>query len=421
MDDRIRQLIDAAKSKFGLNSYFLHNYSFERDVNIYNETVYRLCMEWLPEHMAEKEDDGSNPEGTAAIEVDLKTGRYKSVIFVMGKTYAENGTAFREGKRDDVIKWVEAETGLAYGEQFILVKEEGGRLLFKGCLNGIEYFPSGMIECELDEKGNLILFSVHGEFPPMEMAEKERYDLSLEKIEHIGKKQFKLLHFPSFEDEKIFPIYAMEEVFITNDGKTTIPFEPFVNEGLIRSEIGHILEWEEDLGTKFIRKEIDWSETVTAEQAFVFEPSPDTMPISIDEKEQCINEVRNLLRQEYPNDSGKWMLKTVFRDKGYIHAVLKREEQNSVIFQRKLNVFIDPKSLKAVNYIDNGFLLEAAGHFEKGEEIKIHKEEAFEKAKPFITLKPVYVFDFEKKRYILCGKLDCRFAIKASNGEAVEL
>ena len=73
MDSRIQELIDMTRIKFGLDHYYLQRHSFRRYVNIFNETVYRFGMEWFPIHVTEQEDDGSNPEGTAVIEVNLNT------------------------------------------------------------------------------------------------------------------------------------------------------------------------------------------------------------------------------------------------------------------------------------------------------------------------------------------------------------
>lgn len=55
------------------------------------------------------------------------------------------------------------------------------------------------------------------------------------------------------------------------------------------------------------------------------------------------------------------------------------------------------------------------------DEIKVTKEKAFEQLKDFIQLTPYYVYDFEEGYYVLCGKLDCQYAVKACNGEIVEL
>lgn len=94
MDSRIQDLIDMTRIKFGLHHYYLHRHSFRRDVSIFNETVYRFGMEWFPNQVIEQEDDGSNPEGTAVIEVNLNTSKFESAIFVMGNTYAKDGVTF---------------------------------------------------------------------------------------------------------------------------------------------------------------------------------------------------------------------------------------------------------------------------------------------------------------------------------------
>ena len=41
--------------------------------------------------------------------------------------------------------------------------------------------------------------------------------------------------------------------------------------------------------------------------------------------------------RQYPNDTGKWVLQTLHRDNGYIHATLKASKQDYRVFQRKIN------------------------------------------------------------------------------------
>ena len=36
-------------------------------------------------------------------------------------------------------------------------------------------------------------------------------------------------------------------------------------------------------------------------------------------------------------------------------------------------------------------------------------------------LKPYYVYDFEHKQYVLCGKIDCQYGVNAGNGEVISL
>ena len=334
MDSRIQELIDMTRIKFGLHHYYLQRHSFSRYVNIFNETVYRFEMEWFPNHVTEQEDDGSNPEGTASIEINVKSRKFESAIFVMGKTYAEDGIMFANHNTEDIIKWVEDETGLTYGEQFQIHKEEEGEVHFKECIDGVAVSPSGSIEVKFDQEGKLTFFAVHGQFPSKEIVKEETYLLSFEKLEHLAKEQLKLLEYPSFQQKKLFPVYAVEEVYVTNDQMTKIPFEIFVD---VRSylQIDKTIYWDKPINGSFDRKELSWIEDVSAETAFSCEPSPDSFPISKIEQEKCVIAVNDFLRQEYPKDSGNWILKTLHRDKGYIHAILRANKQDNRVFQRK--------------------------------------------------------------------------------------
>lgn len=419
MDVRIQELIDFTKTKFGLDNYYLQRHQFYRSVNIFNETDYILSMEWFPNH-ALQEDDGSNPEGTASIEIDLKSRKFKSAIFVMGKSYAKDGVMFANLHTKDIIKWVEDETGLTYGKQFQIYKEDEGEIHFKECISGIDVSPSGSIEVKFNQEGQLTFFAVNGQFPTMEMIIKETYSLSFEKVERIANEQLKLIEFPSFEQKKIFPVYAVEEIYVMNDQTSTIPFE-FIVDVRAFLQIDKTLNWDKPTNQSFDRKEISWIEDITTEQAFSFEPSPDSYPILKTEQEKCVTAVHDFLRQEYPKDSGKWILKTLHRDKGYIHAILRTNKQDNRVFQRKLMIMIDAKNLQAVNYMDNKPMLEIYDQFQVSDKVAITKEEAYEKLKSLFELKPYYVYDFKQKQYVLCGKLDCQYGVNASNGEVIAL
>ena len=92
-----------------------------------------------------------------------------------------------------------------------------------------------------------------------------------------------------------------------------------------------------------------------------------------------------------------------------------------MLFQRKLMIMIDAKSLQVVNYMDNKPMLEIFDQFQAPDKVTVTKEEAFEKMKELFELKPYYVYDFEQKQYVLCGKLDCHYGVNASNGEVIAL
>jgi hypothetical protein len=71
--------------------------------------------------------------------------------------------------------------------------------------------------------------------------------------------------------------------------------------------------------------------------------------------------------------------------------------------------------------MDNDFLIEMFRSYPKSEDNIVIKDEAFQYIRPYIELTPVYVYNAERKKYILCGKLDSQFGVSAVHGEIVEL
>lgn len=420
MDSQLKKLIDLAKTTFGLNHYYLQSHEFYRSVNSFNETVYTLSMEWFPNHITVHEDDETNPDGAAYIEINVKSRKFKRANFVGDISYADDGVKFSHLNMEDIIKWIEDKTGLMYGKQFQLKREEKGELTFMACHDGVDVLPPGYIDINFNEEGKLTLFSIHGQFPSKELIKEENYSLSLDQLEDLKMEQLKLIEYFSYEQKRIYPIYVLEEIFVTNDGGATIPFEFFADERYFLT-MEQTIFWDEPINEPFQAKEMNWIEDISAEQAFSCEPSPDSFPITREEQEKCIKAVTDFLRQEYPSDSGNWVLKHLYRDKGYIHATLKAVKQEYQVFQRKIKVWIDPRSFQAVNYMDSNLMLKTFDDFQRPDKVTISKEEAFEKMRDLFELKPYYVYDFKQKQYVLCGKLDCKYGVNAANGKVIAL
>src|SRR5690625_251664 len=419
MSVEIKELIRFTKQKFGLDDYYLKDDELYRHVNIFNETVYILSMEWFPNHIPEREDDGSNPDGVAVIEIDVHRKQFRSAIFVGEKSFA-NGVSFSNDNINEVINWVEQETKLTNGLHFQLNRELEREYYFTACIDGISVSPSGSIEIKLDHKGKLMFFSVVGEFPSKNMMQEDTYTLSFKQIEHLVKKQVKLIEFPSFEQEKIFSIYALEEIYITNDQQSTIPFEFVVDERAF-VKVYKTIKWDTPIHQSFERQEIELTEDISIEQALLYEPSPDSFPITRVEQEKCITTVKNFLRKAYQNDSGKWHLKTLHRDHGYIYAILRLQHRDYHMIRRKLTIMIDPDRFEVMNFADNQMFLEMVDDFQPPAKATIKQENAYEKLKEYLELDPYYVYDFEQMNYILCGKLDCQFGVNAVTGEIQSL
>lgn len=363
-----------------------------------------------------------NPEGTAIIEIEVNRLKVKRAIFVKGTTFAHNGVAF-PNRNPQEIQWVEAETGLTYGKQFLLSREVEGELQFAECFKGVAVSPPGYIEVKWNPQGQLTSFSVYGQFPSTNQVEQEVYSLSLNKVEPLAKEQVKLVGFPSQEQNRWVPVYAVEEVFVTNDGMSIIPIE-FTASTKSSVLMDLTFEWDkpgERASSAFEGKEIRLLEDITAEQAFANEPSPDTLPITEEEQEACVSVVRQFLIQEKPEDKGKWTLKRLHREKGLIHATLRASKQSTRVFQRKLIVFLDANTLQVHNMIDNQAMLEMFESLEEPGEVKISAEQAYAKLQSCFELTPYYVYDAQLDRYRLCGKFDCNYGVDAASGEIVSL
>ncbi|SFL80552.1 hypothetical protein [Salibacterium qingdaonense] len=89
MDERIESVIEYAKTTLGLGQYHLLTHDILRSVNVLNQTIYTLSMEWLPPHVTEHDEEGLNPAGTASVDINIHTHRFQSIIFVHGESYAD--------------------------------------------------------------------------------------------------------------------------------------------------------------------------------------------------------------------------------------------------------------------------------------------------------------------------------------------
>lgn len=420
MDSRLKELIDFTKEKLDLDSYSLYSTNLHCDKNPVDGIDYKFSMEWLPPGITERTEEGYNPPGTVVVDIDLKSRRLKSVIFVDGKTFV-NSLTFDRNDLIEIIHWIEQETGLTYSRQFQIKKEEEKKIQFEACVCGIPVSPAGYIDVQLDDEGRLLLFSVSGHFPASDSPEETDYTLRLDPVvEQIAFQQFKLLEFPSIKQEKRFMVYAMEEVYVSNDAGTCIPVETFEDRHSYL-KLNQLMKWDSPMNEKFTEQQLNLGfRLVSVEQAFSSEPHPDTFPLSKYDQEMAIAGVLDFLRKEFPGDTGRWMLHSLHRDMGYIIAELKQVEDTRVM-PRKLKVFMDAVNYEALDYLDNQAFIQMFEDYPAPDAVKIGKEEAFEKIRTKIDLTPVYVYDFERKGYILCGKLDSQYGVLANTGDVIEL
>lgn len=421
MDTRMEKLINFSRRQWGLEDYYLGRHHLFRQLTLDGETVYFLNMEWFPNKYADWTDEEENPEGTASIDINIHTEEFESVIFVQGVTYAKNGVVFPHKDVKEVKKWLAEFTGLNIEKDFICKQRDEREYYFEEQWNGIPLSPSSSITVEFNEDGELTFYSKHISVLTNKKELEEKYTLSLADIEDIARDQVVLAEFPN-EDGKLI-VYGVEETYIRNDRKGSLPFmeEKFG----FRKNINKEIKWQEGKEDDFDRKPLDWANEVSVEDAYLKIPHPDSLPITDEDTEKCIQEVTNFLRMKYPNDSGKWMLKYLYRENFNLLARIEESVPKS-IFAGRILTFHDQEG-KIVNYMDKKELwdeiLDAKEKevIKKGKEIKITKDEAYKKLKPYFTLTPYYVFDPADKKWVLCGKLDCNYCVDVESGEISNL
>lgn len=399
MIEQLQQWIEMIKDKFGLGDYTQYSVTAGYEKNDWNKTDYRFTTEWLPPGVEERTEEDLNPKGTAVIELDPKTGRLKSAVFVGGKAPVR-GLAFLTGDKEEVIRWVEQETGWTYGNQFIDFESEHS-FSFQTAYKGIPVFPEGHIHVSLDMQKKLTFFSVAGRVP--EQVEEANFQLTLEMVESIARERLVFVEVPSEEKEKWLPVYMMDEQLIEN--QTGRPAEG-------KREI---LTWTTAKNKKVKRKLVQLTpDELDENQLFDFPVHPDTKPITKKGYKKVREASTEFLQTYAPKESGEWALSDVKRANGVIEARLTNLKDAAAV-PRTWKLLLDKESYGVINYQDNSWMLDSFKEYQKAEKPRLSKEEAFEKIKPHLELQPVYVCDGDTCR--LYGKIDSAVAVHAVSGE----
>ncbi len=419
MDQRIKEMVHDIQSRFGLDDYYLQRYRLDDRVNMFNETMYVLGMEWFPNHAAERTEEELNPDGAAVIEIDLHSKQLDHIIFVGDVSYAQ-GISFHSPALNEVIDWVERESGLIHETDFQLDKMDDHMFRFIASHNGIPVYPTGSIEVKIDAKGNLTHYSKLGYFPREDQYQEEEYTLSFEKIEDSIQEQIKLVEWPNYEQEQMDALYGLQEIFIKNNQTETIPYEA-VELPSKHVRIDKEMKSSSQTDQPFEKQEIEWMNEVDIEAAFANEPSPDVQTITEEDIQTCEENVQAFINHVYANDESEWVLTMLYRERGYIHAILNTSQESKRPFKRKVVVFIDPETLEVLNYMDNQLMVKAMDSFQAPKSIEISPDEAYQKLKSHIELDAYYVYDDQTETYVLCGKIDCHYAVDAHTGVLIDM
>lgn len=417
MDENIQKIVEDIQEKFKLEDYFLKRYHIYHEKRSSHQTAYILSMEWFPNPERDKDEDGLNPEGTVAIEIDFHNKDLYRLIFVGGVSHPQAKEIFPAPQKAEVIEWVENITHLTFGKQFKIDSEKDNEFRFLAAVDHIPIAPIGVIQVEFNDKNELTLFSIDGLFPTEDKVNWEPFSLLPENLEHLFKQQLKLIEIPIEENKKWLPIYMTEELYVRNQGEQTLSYGSWDIE-----IIDIILEWSAPLNGSFKPKEdVDLSTEVAIEQAIENKAHPDSIPISEVEKDAAINGARDFLRQQFPNESDKWLLHSIYRNSGYIICELKPLKESARAFLRKIKVIMNRETLEIINYVDNEMLLDMFANYEKADDVSITKDEAFKKLRTHFKVTPTYLYNPEEDMYYLYGQVDSKYGVIATTEEVVHL
>ncbi|WP_309088424.1 hypothetical protein [Domibacillus sp.] len=402
---QLAQWVDMVKSKFGLEDYTCLETFATYEKNEWNETSYRFTSEWLPPGHSERKEDETNPEGTGVIELNAKTGRLTNVVFVGGRA-PKHGFSFLSGDREEVIRFIEQETGWTYGSQFIDTRAETDSFTFDLAYKGVPVTPGGSVTVEMDEQKKLTLFSAYGLVP--DEAEEAEFQLDAAALESLAKERLVFVEYPLMKEEKWLPLFMIDDVFVDNKtGKAVLQKQD-------------ILTWKSAKNQRVKRKLLQLGPAeIDEEELFQFPPHPDTKPLTKKTQAKVREAATTFLQTYVPKESGEWALSDISRTNGMVKARLVNTKDITVI-PRMYDVFIDSDSYKVVHYVDkSSWMTDACAEFQKAAKPVLSKNEAFDKIKPHITVTPMYVYDGEK--YRLNGKLDSHAAVHAATGEVLFL
>lgn len=416
---QIEDLINYTKNTLKLENYFLKEQHFYKHINVLNEISYTLSMEWFPKHLSDWDDPDLNPEGAAAIEIDIDTRKFNSIIFVGEKTFVKQ-PLLNNGSENGVIQWIEQVTGFSYDEQFKIKRTSENEFLFVATCDHIRVYPPASIEVKLDDSNKLIHYSVQGYFPELSRIKQEKYILTLEQVEEMALQQLKLINFPDDDNQSLHSIYAIEEIFITNIDSETIGYDPMTSEHQVVA-VNKVIEWKTPLENTFVARNLTLSSEISVDEVLAVDRPKNLKQITNHEQKQSFHAVKDLLRQQYPDESEEWRLQLLYRENNYIVAVLRQLEDANLVFRRKLTVFIDQDTFEVINFIDNQMVLDMFKNYSQPGSPKVTQKEAYERLSNHLTLEPMYVFDPSTEKYILCGKLDCHYGIDAISGKVVHL
>ncbi|MFC7746956.1 hypothetical protein ACFQU8_06860 [Lentibacillus kimchii] len=421
MNEQLQELIGQTRKTLGLNNHTLKRHNIFREINAWCETYYLLSMEWFPNDAVIVDED-LNPAGTASVEINLFTKEIRNITFVENVNTADTSIYPKLENKKAMIKWIETMTGLTYDRHFIRENDtdEEHKQRFMAAVEHTPVYPGGNILIKVNDDGILTVFDINGVFPNEDQIASEPFALTLPQYESVAQAACKLLTLPDQAKEAWVFVYGIEEFYLTNDGKQTVPYENKNLSSYVEEDM--ILTWSAPLNGEFTTQAINRSSVVTLETALANKAHPDAYPLTEAEVAACEQEVLRFMRLVYPDDSGKWRLTGIYLDNNLIIAEISAVTTVQNVLNPKIKLIINRDTLTALNYIDQNRLF--AGMFQTFTETRhpeVSQTEAFNTLREHLEVRPVYVHDSGKNRYFKYAKINCAYGVNAVTGELMDL
>lgn len=413
MDKRIETILAELTTTLGLQQFVLRSYELTKELSAFGGFDILLSADWLPPVSDAIEEDDLLPEGAVSVIYSLRFNqlRYAGAV---GRISVANPITSDNNKEEYFLNWLEQQTGRLSEKNFRLTNRTEERVEGRFVLDGTPVSTEGYFDLQWDIEGRLLVAIL----PVMatESVVTEPFSLTLEAIEPLVRQQFTPVRLPLEDEERFADYYAIDEVYITQEGTVL----PFFNEEQAAFYPRAILKWNSSLPQHFEREVIQPYPELSVDEAFKALEEPH-QKVSDEVITSCSQSVTRFLSSELPEESSEWELYRVLEQPGYIEIVCRRIGEVAGPLRRKIVFMLDPHTYDVINFLDSNEMAQLFEGFTQPLVATVTQEQAFDQMLSYITLQPTYVYDQKNDCYTLCGLLDAEECIDAVTGELKQL
>ncbi|MGG0644425.1 hypothetical protein ABE021_10845 [Sporosarcina gallistercoris] len=411
MDKRIEAVLEELKNTLGLQQFVLHTHSLSQEVSAFGGFDILLIADWLPPAVTIADEDDMLPDGTVSTRYSLRFQQLRNVstqgMNSFAEPIAENEEAF--------LMWIQQQTGLFAGDTLVLTNRSRYGIEGDVMHHNVSVQTDGVLELQWDESGRLLQcilpILVTNEF------EDGPFSMTLEAIEPLVRQQLTAIRLPIEEEARFADYYAIDEVYITQDG-TALPY--FSEEQSAHYPM-EVLKWETASNYQFDKMSIQpFSTEVSSEEAFKILKHPSNL-LTDEAIGNCIQSSIEFLSTVLPDESSKWEVYRVMHQPGSIEVVCRKLGEIAGPLRRKILIMLKKDTYEVMNFMDSNEMAPLFEGYTQPRVQTVSQEDAFEKMISYITLDPRYVYHHSTATYKLCGLLDAGECIDAVTGELKQL